>query len=650
MVASAGSSVEIFSQFVRRELSLNPGRARAIGRTALGCAITVGLAMVFQIPLPAYMAYVVLLVSRDEAAGTLVTALGGVIAATLAVALSLLFYVLDASEPALRLFLLAVSTCGGVFVTRTSSIGPIVFLAGFILVLSQTLIDDAPNPEVITHLLLWLWLVAAIPATVTAFINVLFGESPVDAVRRHAVRLIDSLVQLIHASGSQDVYEISEAILSIAELRKHAQLWDTSLKTKAAEDGRLVELLAEVFQLALALPRSTSQGMRRKLANSLSLSRRYFTAHSSQWNSEEILADGEDGSTKPVAFALQSAIDEIRKLVTHRDSFAVTPERKRGGALFVPDAFSNPAHIKFALKVTLAVMASYATYTLLNWPGIRTAVTTCFFAALGSLGESMHKLALRLAGAVVGGVLAGLCIVFILPLMTDIGQLLALIFVFSSVCAWVASSSARLSYAGLQMAFAFFLGVLQSYGPATDLTALRDRVLGILIGNIWMSIIFGLVWPVTSSMAARAALAKALSAAVRILSVSSELAGTARYLAVQKLNEAHRLSFTSIFEWKFRSGIGDIARRDDLLVETASRLVSSTFVASRERSIDSGEDYTEDANWLARAGEGISSDGHFVVESSIDGHEPSSSLWEKSPGSPAHELVRREIARAASIL
>ena len=68
--------------------------------------------MVFEIPLPAYMAYIVLLLSRNEYIGTLISAAGGAIAATVGIVLSLLFFMADASEPALRIPLMAVSTFG----------------------------------------------------------------------------------------------------------------------------------------------------------------------------------------------------------------------------------------------------------------------------------------------------------------------------------------------------------------------------------------------------------------------------------------------------------------------------------------------------------------------------------------------------------
>ena len=85
---------------------------------------------------------------------------------------------------------------------------------------------------------------------------------------------------------------------------------------------------------------------------------------------------------------------------------------------------SAPILIHFAFKVTLAVMLSYAAESLLDWPAIHTCVVTCFFVSLGSLGESLHKAALRIAGALIGGALGIGTILLLMPVMTDLGDLL----------------------------------------------------------------------------------------------------------------------------------------------------------------------------------------------------------------------------------
>jgi multidrug resistance protein MdtO len=75
--------------------------------------------------------------------------------------------------------------------------------------------------------------------------------------------------------------------------------------------------------------------------------------------------------------------------------------------------------------------------------------------------------------------------------------LLIVVFVAGLVSAWVSAGSPRISYVGYQMAFAFFLCVIQGPSPAFDLTIARDRVIGILFGNVVAYLVFTNIWPVT---------------------------------------------------------------------------------------------------------------------------------------------------------
>ena len=248
----------------------------------------------------------------------------------------------------------------------------------------------------------------------------------------------------------------------------------------------------------------------------------------------------------PGQASVSALVDALSRFMLRGSTLppGVSPPRSR--QLFVADTFSNPAYWQFALKTTLAVMLSYATYTLLDWPGLRTAIVTCFFVALSSLGETVHKLVLRLAGALIGGLLAGLCIVFVLPQFTDIGQLCLLIGGVSLGAAWIATSSELLSYAGLQIAFAFFLGVLQGYAPATDLTVLRDRIVGIFLGNVVVTLIFSSVWPESARSGARAAIAETLRSIGAVLGRQGTQAARAR--TVQALVRADHFRALSLFE------------------------------------------------------------------------------------------------------
>src|SRR5580658_4304707 len=163
-------------QVLAAELAPREGRWAAVARIATGSAITVVIAMVFQIPQPTYMAYIGFLISKDEKSGTVTAALGGLIAVTLAVLLVLGLELIDTSEPALRLPLMAMATFVAMYTARTFALGPVSFLAGFVIVLLQSLVDDIPSPEALTHATLWIWVVIFVPVAVTIIVNLLFGQ------------------------------------------------------------------------------------------------------------------------------------------------------------------------------------------------------------------------------------------------------------------------------------------------------------------------------------------------------------------------------------------------------------------------------------------------------------------------------------------
>ena len=126
-----------FLAFLAQELAPNEGRALAVVRIAAGCTITVAIAMLFRIPLAAYMAYMVFLISKDDIAGTARMAVAGTIAITVAVIVSLGLVQISLGDPAIRLPAMALMTFLAMFSVRTFALGPITFLAGFIIVTMQ---------------------------------------------------------------------------------------------------------------------------------------------------------------------------------------------------------------------------------------------------------------------------------------------------------------------------------------------------------------------------------------------------------------------------------------------------------------------------------------------------------------------------------
>jgi multidrug resistance protein MdtO len=555
-------------ELLARELAPSEGRAQAVLRTAIACSITVAIAMVFQIPEPHYMAYIVFLISKDESSATLTAGVGAMLAATLGVALNLGLLIIDTAEPALRLPAMALATFVGMYSIRTFALGPISWLAGFVVVLLQSIVDDMPSPETLLRLGLWAWVVILIPIATIVMMNLAFAPASRVLLGRTWRRLLSELESGLQSQISRDDLarwrEAAVPVLSkLNEVAAHGQ---SNLPTSPSA----VERLLEVLTILEVLPEKRP---------------------------------GDADPKLPAEIALQRALAGMYEAVNQPAGPPARAQPPKHKQLFVPDAFSSPAHWQFALKTTIAVMVVYITYTLLNYPTMRTSVVTCFFVALGSLGETVHKLTLRVSGAIIGGLVAGICIVWVLPHMTEIGQLCALVALVSAGAGWIATSSERLSYAGMQMAFAFFLGVLQGYGPATDLSLLRDRVAGIVLGNVVIMLVFSMLWPESARTRLRGSLGEALRAIAALLK-TPETAGQSRLRATQALVQSQHYSELSAFELQMLPADAD---RDAALVGGVRRIAGAVFVATSDvaPSLSDTRQLGRLGDWAQQAAESV---------------------------------------------
>ncbi len=573
------------------ELAPREGRWAAVARIATGSVLAVIIAMVFQIPEPTYMAYIGFLLSKDEKNATVTAALGGLAAVTLAVLLVLGLELIDTAEPALRLPLMAMATFAAMFTARTFALGPISFLAGFVIVLLQSLVDDVRSPEALTRATLWTWVVIFVPVAVTLLVSLLFGQGATAFMDRGVRKVLKEWeTSLANGDYRKSLPEWRARLLSLLETARHST-------QSGARTGRItvpvIRTLLDALVILEALPEDLPVDLREELASRLRACRLAIESDAAPAMDESLAPPpqfiGSGKEQSPAVIAFRSTLFGLSGAIGSRGiapgtspgtapGKTETPHPPRG--LFVADAFSNPAHWQFALKTTMAVMTSYAIYSLLDWPGMRTSIVTCFFVALSSLGETVHKFVLRLSGALIGGLIAALCIVFVLPHLTDIGQLCLLIAVVSVGAAWVTTSSELLSYAGMQIAFAFFLGILQGYAPATDLTVLRDRVAGILLGNIVIAIVFSSFWPQSARSGIRAALAEALRAIGEVIRQPRN-AGEARMRTIEALVRADHLRTLSLFELRMLPS----HVRESLNVPpvaTVERLAGAAFVVSAD--------------------------------------------------------------------
>jgi multidrug resistance protein MdtO len=594
-----------FTAFLAQELAPREGRGLAVTHIAAATTLTVAIAMVFRIPLAAYMAYLVFLISKDDRAATTTTAVGGALAVTTAVILTLGLSLIDLGDPAIRLPAMALITFLAMLSVRTFALGPVSFLAGFIVVTMQSVIDEVPNTETFTRTALWLWVVVVVPVIITVLINLLFGPGAATVARRGVQKVLVELELALRRGESLRQLPHWRAILQLL-IEKAKSSPDRGSRAGAVSPAAICRLL-DVLVILEQYPDPIPARERDHLSALVEGCLRAFEqpkmseAVAALPQSPPIAASAIDAQM-PARVAATEALQRLQYEITLPQGRTGVGAAHKARQMFVPDALSNPAHWQFALKTTIAVMIVYAVYTILDWPGLRTSIVTCFFVALGSLGESVHKLLLRISGALIGGLAAGLCIVFVLPHFTDIGQLCALTAIASLFAGWVATSSEQLSYSGLQIAFAFFLGLLQSEAPATDLTVLRDRAVGILLGNVVITVVFSALWPESAITRLRTALADAQRAIAAVLRSPAEPAA-ARQLTVEALARADHFATLSRFELQMLPG--RVLPNEHLPgLRNVERVAAAAFVVASEPVTHSADvqAVSQIADWLDAAG------------------------------------------------
>jgi uncharacterized membrane protein YccC len=445
------SAVLPFGSFEWFKRQLVPTRLREI-RTAImvgGAVLCVIISMTLQVPELALTAYMVFFISKESKLLTTITGVGGLIGATIGIGLTLLLYKFTYGHPELRIPGMAIALFLGMWLSRVFVIGPLGFIIGFVVAVSQSVGEEIPSPELLVRGLLWLWVAIAYGVGLTVVLNLLF---------------------LPDATGPPE----------------------------------------------------------------------------------------------------------------HR------PKPK---SLFVPDAFTNPAHVHFALKVTLAAMFCYIFYSAIDWSGIHTALITCTFIALETTGATLHKGVLRIGGCVIGGALALFTIVFLMPHMDTIASLVVVVAGASAIAGWVATGTELISYSGLQIAFAFFYSVFQGYAPDTDLDNVRNRVVGILFGLIVIGLVFRYIWPERTIDRLRAALRAALQQLARLVEIPR------RETSIEAAKaDAHRL-------------IGETAKSFD----QARRYIELTQFESEESSATDQVATSKLENILVRAEEIFASAKSLVL-------------------------------------
>jgi len=205
---------------------------------------------------------------------------------------------------------------------------------------------------------------------------------------------------------------------------------------------------------------------------------------------------------------MERALDQITLAIQIREP-AERPHEARP-SLLLPDAFTNPEYVQFAVKGTVACLICYILFVGLDYPGIYTSVITCFVVSLSTIGSSNQKGLLRFAGAALGGLMGLVALVYAFPNVDGLGGFWLVFGAGTAVAAWINFGTPRVSYGGYQTGLAFYKAVFQGFGPAVSATVLRDRLIGIALGLIVFGLLERVLWPVRAADRMRERLADVL--------------------------------------------------------------------------------------------------------------------------------------------
>ncbi|OUJ03335.1 FUSC family protein [Acetobacter cibinongensis] len=470
-----------------------PGRSGYALRMAGACAVVILVCEIWQVPESAVPALVTVAVwQKDRVTNVLAgVALNILIALVILLLFGLVHLTLD--HPMAIVMATALLSFLFFFLGSASKLKPVAYLLALVIVYAMIAIDQAPIGEVATRAMLYADLFILVPGATMVVLGLLICPSPKTLLTQEiAARLRLSLALLQHPTPAlqeqaTDMLRTgADSMLKYLKLAGLEKLWR---KDDLACLHQAIYSSVATLTLTQALTRG-NQNTAPPQEFLLTLSEMADCFSKGSYPLDITLPE------TPAEFAeLRTILTQFCCFDTGRDIERVEKSFKQKSGFLFPDAFTNPEHVRFAVKGTAAVMCSYFLFKVLNWPGIHTCVITCFIVALPTMGEMVSKLTLRISGALVGGAMGIGSIIVFMPHLHTIVAFLCMMSAGALLASWVKTGDERISYAGLQIALAFFLSDLKSYGPTTDMTTARDRIIGILIGNFITYAVFTTFWP-----------------------------------------------------------------------------------------------------------------------------------------------------------
>jgi len=492
--ANVPDTVRGAGAFLERELAPFPGRVNVMLRCLLTSAIAIVASMALQVPELPLSLLVVFYVTQSNVVLTRLVGIMFIVGSTLAIGLSILLLKFTFDYPLLRIVIASAVFFGSVYLLRVLKIGVVFFVVAIVVIYVQSFVDRTDQADLLIRAVLWVWVAVNYPIALTLVVNTLLlpAEPQVQLeaeMHRQIAALEARLTQLIDGTtGIEPVTltAVQQGALTLQKLLRFTTMRDARYREHQSLQLARIATVSRLYRGASELPRTLPGASDAHLAvlrelrkNARALDESLSLDEPFRYVSITTPAQRAAADTLPAASDAQRALHAYADLLAHGAQPGKPPASE---PMIATDAWTNPAYMRFSLKTLLAVLACYVFYNAVDWQGIHTIMLTCVIVALPSLGASTQRALLRVAGALIGSALALFMVVFVIPHLDDIVGLLLMTLPVVAFGAWLAAGSERIGYAGIQLVFTFSLALLDQFGPTTNLTEIRDRMVGILLG------------------------------------------------------------------------------------------------------------------------------------------------------------------------
>ena len=529
-------SIGQWYKWLWEDLQPTPGRLASSVRVAVAVLLALILLLVLQVPFISLPLYIIFIVGRESPTISLRSSLLAFAITCVAVSISLSLVVGTDNNPMIRLLSVAAVTFVAGVLTQASTLAPLAPTLGFLYTTVIALWENHISPDKTVKTSLFLLGGSALALGSAALVEYLFASrSAVVQLREQIAARYKALETMFRAyavaAPSDDLAAAHAAVerFAWAGQREMQTLYQVIVQRNLNPEGLPVGMRTRITMLAELVDVSAAFGATHLSSDDPLLRQRCAWIADRCRELEEAFAPG-----RKLPRTTRSAIAPLRLVEETLEAIIAMPVRSGNSSderlmvlpankvpFFVPGALEAESTLAFGLKISFCATLCYTLYHALDYPQISTAVTTVLVSGLTTTGAMKQKLAHRLAGAIIGGLVLGLgSIVFLFPHMDSITALSALVAAVTFIAAWSAAGR-RFGYVGLQIAFSFFTVTLATSRAPTELAPARDRLVGIALALIIMWFVFDQVWPVRTITMMRRALASLLRLEAQILSVAA---------------------------------------------------------------------------------------------------------------------------------